>query len=150
VTGFPPGFELGDPRSTAIVLAVLATLFLARVVGQLIVATRAPGWLPPMSEWYSGALAYRPLLATQAVVLVALWSVALGLALGLPVLAERRPVVGTALLAIGWVYLVSMVVRYVVRMWRHPEARWLGRTIPIWFHMVLASWILVLGSYLRG
>jgi hypothetical protein len=33
---------------------------------------------------------------------------------------------------------------------RRPDQRWLGGTIPIVFHIVLASWLFVLGSYLRS
>ena len=40
-------------------------------------------------------------------------------------------VLGTVLLVIAWPYGLSMIVRYVGRMWRHPDARWTGRTIPI-------------------
>ena len=53
------------------------------------------------------------------------------------------------LLAIAWPYAIAMIVRYVVRMRHHPEARWTGQTIPIVFHLVLATWLFVLGSYLR-
>ena len=36
---------------------------------------------------------------------------------------------------------LSMVVRYGVTMTLHPEYRWFGHTIPIWFHMVLAAYL---------
>lgn len=150
MTGWPPGLELRDPRLAGAILAVLGLLFLGRIVGQLLVVTRAPSWLPPMQEWYSGALPYRALLATQACVVVAVAATSAALLLEVPVATTRRPDLGGALLWLGWLYLLSMVVRYVVRMARHPEARWFGRTIPIFFHMVLATCVLVVGSYLRG
>ena len=50
---------------------------------------------------------------------------------------------------IAWPYGLSMPVRYALRMWRHPEARWTSRTIPIVFHVVLAAWLFILGSFLR-
>ena len=150
LSGWLPALGFTDPRSTGTVLAVLALLFLGRVAGQVVVALRAPGWLPPMSEWYSGLLAYRRLLATQAVVLIVLWTVALGLLLDLPPFTARRPDLGTALVWLGWAYLLAMAMRYVVTMVRRPEARWFGRTIPIAFHIVLAIWIVVFGSFLRS
>lgn len=150
MSGWPPGLAFSDPRLAGAILAVLGLLFLGRVVGQLLVVTRAPTWLPPMPEWYSGVLRYRPLLATQAVVVVVLGAASAALLLDLPVATARRPELGGVMLWLGWLYLLSMVVRYVVRMARHPDARWFGRTIPIVFHMVLASCVLVLGSYLRG
>lgn len=150
MTGWPPGFELHDPRVAGLVLAVLMLLFLGRVAGQLLVAMRGPDWLPGMSEWYSGVLPYRPLLASQAVVVVLLGTITFGLLADIEVFTQRRPGPGAVLLWLGWAYLFSMIVRYVVRMARQPEARWFGRTIPIVFHIVLATWVLVLGSYLRG
>ena len=90
-----------------------------------------------------------PLLRLAAGELVLMGAVSVGLALGWPIIADPRPPLGTLLLAIAWPYGLSMPVRYGVRMWRHPEARWTGRTIPIAFHIVLATWLFVLGSYLR-
>jgi len=150
VTGWPPGLAIADPRQAGILLLALELLFLARVVGQLIVATRSPAWLPPMAEWYSGLLAYRSLLAVQAVFLGVMSLVVAALLAGSPWILEPRPAVGAGMVLIGWVYGLAMVVRYAVRMARHPEARWAGRTIPIVFHIVLAAWLLVLGSYLRS
>ncbi len=147
--GFPPGLPLTDPGTAAACLAVLTGLFALRVVGQAVVATLGPAWLPPMAEWYSGVVPYPRLLAIQIAMLVAMSAVTLGLALGVPLVTEPRPPLGTLLLLIAWPYAASMVVRYIVRMWRHPEARWTGRTIPIVFHLVLACWLFVLGSYLR-
>jgi hypothetical protein len=32
-------------------------------------------------------------------------------------------------------------------MYLHPEARWFGQTIPIFFHWVLATFVIILGLY---
>jgi len=149
VSGFPPGLSDVSSTTAAVLLAILTGTFALRVAGQFIVSRRAPAWLPPMPEWYSGLIPYPRLLGIQVVMLAAMSLVVIGLALGSPAFADPRPVLGTLLLLIAWPYALSMVVRYVVRMWRHPEARWTGRTIPIVFHVVLATWLFVLGSYLR-
>jgi hypothetical protein len=149
VSGFPPGLTNLDETTAAALLAILTAAFALRVAGQFIVSWRAPAWLPPMPEWYSGVVPYPRLLAIQLVMLGAMSLVVVGVALGSPALADARPVIGTIVLVIAWPYALSMAVRYVVRMWRHPEARWTGRTIPIVFHVVLAMWLFVLGSYLR-
>ena len=47
----------------------------------------------------------------------------------------------------GSVYFAVMVVRYVVRMNLYPDERWTGESIPIVFHWVLASFILLVGRY---
>ncbi|HYI22131.1 MAG TPA: hypothetical protein VEX62_05785 [Candidatus Limnocylindrales bacterium] len=149
MTGFPPGLELADPILTALILLSLEGVFAVRVVGQAIVARWAPACLPPMSEWYSGRIPYPPLLVIQLVTLVGMTVVAAIVARGrLPPVHERDSI-GTLLLAIAWLYAGAMVVRYVLRMWHHPDARWTGQTIPIVFHIVLAAWLLVLGSYVR-
>jgi hypothetical protein len=149
MSGFPPGISLPDPLQTAGILFVLTVAFAVRVVGQLVVVRSAPAWLPPMSEWYSGVLPYPRLLTTQLIMLALMSAVVIGLATGVPWLVEARPGLGTLLLAIAWPYGLSMPIRYAIRMYRHPEARWTGRTIPIVFHVVLATWLFVLGSYLR-
>src|SRR6185437_16031047 len=47
----------------------------------------------------------------------------------------------------GWLYLGVMIIRYVIRMRLYPRERWTGGSIPIFFHWVLASFLLVLGHY---
>ena len=149
MTGFPPGISLPDASDAALLLAFLTAAFGLRVLGQFIVSRRAPAWLPPMAEWYSGAVPYPRLLAIQVVMLAGMSLVVVGLAAGWPPMTAPRPVLGSVLLAIAWPYGLAMPVRYAVRMWRVPAARWNGRTIPIVFHVVLAAWLFVLGSYLR-
>jgi hypothetical protein len=149
MSGVPPGIWLPDAAVTAGILAVLTGAFAVRVAGQLIVARWAPDRLPPMSEWYSGLLPYPRLLGTQVIMLATMSAVVIGLAAGWPAIVHPRPAVGTLLLVVAWPYGLSMPIRYALRMWRHPEARWTGRTIPIVFHIVLALWLFVLGSYLR-
>ena len=149
MSGFPPGLAIPDPTAAAALLAGLEGLFALRVIGQFLVATGATDRLPPMAEWYSGLVPYPRLLTIQLGMLALMTLVALALAFGSPTVVELRPPLGAALLLIAWPYGLSMPVRYVVRMWRHPEARWTGRTIPIVFHVVLALWLVILGSYFR-
>jgi hypothetical protein len=54
-----------------------AGLFCDRVLGQLLVAFFSVSFLPPMEEWYSGALAYPPLLASQILIILLYGKVAL-------------------------------------------------------------------------
>jgi len=59
-----------ETRRYALVLSVLAFLFLVRVLGQALVAFFGVRWLPAMPEWYSGLLPYRLLLPTQLAILL--------------------------------------------------------------------------------
>src|SRR5262245_54474475 len=43
-----------------------------------------------------------------------------------------------------------MVIRYVIRMALYPHERWTGGSIPIFFHWVLAAFLLVLAHYHRA
>ncbi|HEX6867177.1 MAG TPA: hypothetical protein VF119_00155, partial [Candidatus Limnocylindrales bacterium] len=127
----------------------LSLLFLARVLGQVIVVLWHPDWLPPMEQWYSGVLAYPRLLATQVLILAGMLAVILGLFAGTGWAVGPHDVLGPLLLWVAWIYALSMVVRYVVRMTRRPDQRWLGGIIPIAFHVVLAGWSFVLASQWR-
>lgn len=103
-----------------------------------------------MEQWYSGLIPYPRLLAIQLVALAAIAAIVAGLAVEAPPLLERRPELGSLLVALAYPYTAAMVVRYVVRMSRRPEQRWVGGTIPIVFHVVLAAFLFVLGGYLRS
>jgi uncharacterized protein len=135
--------------ATAAVLGLLLFLFVLRVVGQLLVFFDAAPWLPPMEEWYSGLVPYRPLLVAQLAIIVLYARAVLDLARGQGYFATPRAQLGRRLLIFGNLYLAAMIVRYVVRMGLHPEARWTGGAIPIVFHWVLAAFLLVLARYHR-
>jgi len=130
------------------ILWLLTALFALRVIGQVIVVLGRPSWLPPMDEW--NLVVYRVLLPAQLVILgVMIWIDASFSASSGPPVAHAE--------AFGWVpvgfsalYAGAMVIRYVVRMWRRPGARWFGGTIPIVFHLVLATYLYALGSFHVG
>jgi hypothetical protein len=116
-------------------------------VGQLVVVLYAPPFLPPMQEWYSGLMPYRYLLPSQVLIVVVFTKIALDIARGTGFWAQPKQPLGLWLRNFGIVYFLSMVVRYVLRMSWYPEERWFGGTIPIVFHWVLATYVIVLGSY---
>ena len=87
---------------------------------------------------------------TDAPRLAAMTVVAVGIAVDWPAVAEPRPRLGILLIGIATVYALAMIVRYGLRMARRPDQRWLGGTIPIAFHFVLAGWLMVLGLHFRG
>ena len=135
-------------RAHAAALWVLSLLFLGRVAGQALVVCCAVTWLPPMEAWYSGLLEYRWLLPAQVLILAVQAWVAADLTRGQGWWARPRRTLGRWLIAASAVYIAGMVVRYALTMTWHPERRWLGRgTIPIAFHLVLASWLWVLAQW---
>lgn len=137
-------------KTYAIALGILALAFLGRVVGQVLVLLYSPPFLPPMQDWYSGLLPYRFLLPIQVVILLFQFEVSRQLWIGSGVLTRRRPRIGTSLKWFALIYFLVMVARYVVSMIVFPEQRWLGGTIPIFFHWVLALYLYLLSRYYRG
>jgi hypothetical protein len=134
----------------AVALWLLLGLFLLRVGGQLAVALGFAPFLPPMEEWYSGLLPYRPLLASQILIVAVFATVCVHVSRGAGYFASPRGWLGVPLQIFGWVYVAAMVVRYVVTMTIHAERRWAGAgTIPIVFHLVLAAFLLVLADHHR-
>jgi hypothetical protein len=138
-----------DTAPYAVLLTLLAALFLARVVGQAAVAFGDVSFLPGMSHWYSGLLPYPLLLPAQAAILVIQGLVCVQFARGRGALvARRRPRLGFVLIGVAAVYGAGMVVRYALTMAWYPERRWLGPgTIPSLFHVVLAAYIATVGHY---
>lgn len=134
-------------KSFAIGLGILATAFLLRVVGQVLVAFFQVPFLPPMSEWYSGVVPYRVLLPIQIMILLLQASISLNIWRDAGFFACRRPQAGQVLFWFSVVYFLSMVVRYILTMYLYPERRWLTGTIPIFFHWVLAAYLFVLSRY---
>jgi hypothetical protein len=138
---------LNDPTACAIFLWLFTALLVGRVLGQLIVALHAPKWLPPMHHWQSGLVRYPVLLACQAIVLGLMVSIALDFSRGAGFWIEPHPRLGAAALWWSYLYLGAMLARYVIRMARRPGQRWLGGTIPIIFHSVVAAFQWTFGTY---
>ncbi|MEJ7717099.1 MAG: pyridoxal 5'-phosphate synthase glutaminase subunit PdxT [Thermoleophilaceae bacterium] len=91
----------GRPRSPALVLWALSGLFLARVLGQVLVVFAGVEWLPAAGEWYSGLLPYPLLLPAQVVILGLMARINLQAGHGRGYLSVRRPRLGRALLAVA-------------------------------------------------
>ena len=138
------------PLSLVILLWVLLFAFCLRVAGQMIVAFLGVSWLPPMEEWYSGLLPYPYLLPSQLLIIALYGKVCLDFSRGEGFFVRTRPVFGRGVLIFGCLYLAAMMLRYILRMTFHPEARWFGGAIPIFFHWVLASFIIAVGRYHRA
>ena len=137
---------MAEAAAYATVMGALLVLFLGRVLGQILAATLAPPWLPPMQRWYSGLLPYRHLLPTQLVFLVGMTVMTLSVAQQSAPLGAAAPAVGTWLIRASYVYALAMVVRSVRYASTPPERR--GVLIPIVFHFVLAAFLFTYGRAL--
>jgi hypothetical protein len=120
-------------------LWALLFLFVLRVAGQLFVFLGVASWLPPMEKWHSDLVPYGVLLAAQIAIIVAYAKAAADVTRGRGSFASPRPGLGRGLTIFGCVYLAAMIVRFVIQ----------GPTIPVFFHWVLAAFLLVLGRHHR-
>jgi hypothetical protein len=103
-----------------------------------------------MEAWYSGVMAYPYLLASQFLIIALYGKICTDFTRGDGFFVRSRPVFGRGVLVFGYLYFGAMVLRYIIRMSLHPEARWFGGTIPIFFHWVLATFIILFGRYHRA
>ncbi len=122
-------------------------LFSLRVIGQVIVVLFRPRWLPSMPQWYSGLISYPILLPIQIMILVLMGAIARDFSRGSGFFVTPNPRLGTGIVWFSFLYFSSMVIRYALRMKRHPDQRWFGGAIPIIFHCVLAAFLFVFGRY---
>lgn len=136
-----------DPVPYAPFLWFFLFLFFLRVVGQVIVVLFRPRWLPAMPQWYSGLIPYPVLLPIQIMILILMGTMARDFSRGSGFFVTPNPPLGTGIVGFSFLYFSSMIVRYLLRMKRRPEQRWLGGAIPIIFHCVLAAFLFVFGRY---
>ena len=133
-------------RACAAVLWTCTVLLAGRVAGQLIVARWAPRWLPPMEQWQSGLVRYPVLVGWQAVVLALMSWASADVMRGAGFWSAPPAGMPHTSVVLGAIYFAGMMVRYVVRMRRRPDQRWLGGTIPIIFHSIVALFLWTFGA----
>jgi len=132
---------------TAVALWILTGLFCVRVIGQVLVEYLNVGLLPPSEEWSSGLIPYPQLLASQILIIALQAKVGLDFTRQSGWSFRPRRTAGLWLLRIGSIYLAVMIIRYIVRMAQYPLERWTGGLIPIFFHWLLATYVLIVGYH---
>lgn len=138
---------INPSRRLVWLLWMLLFAFCCRVLGQALVAFLQVTWLPPMEEWYSGLMAYPLLLPAQLLIIAIFTKVCWDFTRRDGYFVQTRPLLGRGVLWFGYVYLAAMILRYVIRMSLYPEERWFGGAIPIFFHWVLASFMIAFGRF---
>ncbi len=134
-------------RRYGILLSLLTFLFVLRVLGQVLVAFFGIDFLPAMEHWYSGLLPYPILLPIQIVMIIVLIRIIRDVTRGSRIFSIAKRGIGIFLKWFSYLYFLSMLMRYMYTMAGHPELRWFGHTIPIWFHMVLAIFLYTYSHY---
>jgi hypothetical protein len=131
-------------RRYAIGLWLLLLLFTFRVVAQPLALVVDSEVLPPFESWHSAALPYSVLLASQAAILVALAWTAWRFTTGD---VKPRRSIGSVALAFGALYFGLMLLRLVLGLTALSHARWFASPLPTVFHLVLAAFVLLYGSF---
>lgn len=124
----------------------MAGLFMIRVIAQPLSLWIDAPFLPPFEHWQGSALPYWLLLVSQIVILFVLVRVATVLSAG-AVRPRRR--LGVWLTSVGTVYFALMAARLGLGLTVLSDHRWFASHLPAAFHMVLASFFLIAGSYHR-
>ncbi len=127
------------------VLLLLGGMFVLRVLAQLIQAVHPVSVLPPFEVWQGSATAYPVLLSAQIAIVVILASVLWGVGTHS---VSPRPWKYRVCFAFGGVYFASMAFRFVAGLTIFSEVTWFSRTLPAFFHMVLATFLLTFGLYI--
>lgn len=118
----------------------LTGLFTLRIVAQPL-SLLVPG-LPAFDTWHGSVMPYPVLLASQLAILALMISVNIRLGRHHPL---PRPGLARMLTLFGWVYFMGMLVRLVVGQSIDAAPAWFDRPLPSFFHLVLATWILIVG-----
>ena len=129
------------------ILWICLVLFACRITGQILVEFFGVTYLPPSKEWFSGIISYPILLVFQIAIILLMAQVATDLTKGTGRFSHLSPVNAKYLRIFGSIYLLSMILRYIIRMYIYPEERWTGGCIPIFFHCVLATFVLAWGRW---
>lgn len=127
-------------------LLLLTGLFVLRVAGQLVQAVGPVSFLPPFDAFQGSALPYGALLASQLVIIAAQVEI---------LRRVRKDAIRPrawrhrACFALGGAYFTVMAFRLVAGWTFLADEAWFSKSIPAFFHVVLASFLLTLGHYLR-
>ncbi|MGV7220160.1 MAG: hypothetical protein ACQ9MH_01395 [Nitrospinales bacterium] len=125
-------------------LSILLLIFCFHVVAQFIQYVSPVSFLPPFGDWQSGALSYEILVVTQIIIIFVLLRFVLRVANGKEI-PDRKS--GQVYLIFGLAYFVLMLFRLGAGLTFATDHNWFSARIPTLFHLVLASFLILLGFY---
>lgn len=126
-------------------MLALSGLFVLRVLAQLLQAVHPVAFLPPFHAWHGAVLPYPLLVATQVVVMMVLavicWRVRND---GIHPSRWKYRLCFIS----GGLYFSIMAFRLFAGLSILADHSWFSKSLPAFFHLVLASFVLMLGHYL--
>lgn len=126
-------------------LLVLFGLFVFRVLAQLVQSVTPVPLLPPFGAWHGAVMPYPLLVSFQLVVVVAL-AIVLWRVRGGAIVPRRWKY--RVCFTLGGMYFCFMAFRLFAGLTLLSDTPWFAMTLPAFFHVVLAAFILLLGGYL--
>lgn len=123
---------------------LLLLLFCFRVGAQLLQYFYPVSFLPAFENWQSGALPYWVLVIFQIIIIVICFRMTYQIITGT---AQPNRKTGRFCLLFGIIYFSIMLFRLVAGLTFTPDHVWLGAKLPAFFHLVLASFLLILGHF---
>lgn len=125
-------------------LWLCASLFAFRVVAQLAALIFKPEFLPAFEAWHGGVLPYPLLLTTQFIILI--WLVWTAWQFSHNVIHPRRRL-GITVIVLASLYFFVMLLRLLLGLTILSEHRWFTSYLPVFFHLVLASYLFLYGHF---
>ena len=126
-------------------MVLLAGLFGLRVLAQLIQAIYPLSFMPPFQAWHSAVLPYPVLVASQVVIILLIAAVLLRVKADAVV--PHRWKYWTCF-SLGGLYFSFMAFRLIAGLTFLSDHPWFSKSLPAFFHVVLASFILLFGHYI--
>jgi hypothetical protein len=130
----------------AIGLWVLLGLFAMRVAAQPAQLWLRVPWLPAFDTWQSGALPYWLLLTLQLIILRLQIGIAAAIGAGR---LHPSPRAARWWLGLGAIYFAAMLLRLTLGATVLASNHWFSSWLPTLFHLVLASFVLLVGALHR-
>jgi hypothetical protein len=125
-------------------LWLLLGLFALRVLAQPLQGWLDSAWLPAFDTWHSGALPYWLLVICQLGILVVQARIAAAVGAGRVIPSPRA---ARLWLGAGALYFAAMSLRLALGATVLADQRWFGAWLPTLFHLVLASFVLLVGAF---
>ena len=119
-------------------------LFIVRVIAQPLSLVVDSPLLPRFESWHGGVLPYPALLLAQLLIIAWFARTAWRFSKG-DVAPHRRR--GIWVTAFGVVYFLTMLARLILGLTVMRESRWFTSYLPTFFHVVLASFLLLYGHF---
>jgi hypothetical protein len=135
---------LKDQKHYAPWLWLLLGLFGFRVIAQLLQSRFALPFLPAFEHWQGSSLPYGALFASQLLILFLFATIAWRFSTGR---VAACPLVGVVMLSLGGFYFSVMFVRLALGLTVLSHSYWFASHLPALFHLVLASFLLLVGHF---